>query len=160
MNCSTTGFPVLQYLSEFCSNSCPLTRWCCLTISSSAAPCFCLQSFSASESFSMSWLFASGGQSTVASASATVFPMIIHGWSPLGLTFFISLQSKGLSRVFSSTTIWQHQFFSTQLSLWSNPCIHTWQLENPKFCLYRPLLVKWCLCFLNMQSRFVIAFLQ
>ena len=132
MNCSTTGFPVLQYLSEFCSNSCPLTRWCCLTISSSAAPCFCLQSFSASESFSMSWLFASGGQSTVASASAaSVLPMSIRDWFSLGLIGLIFLQSKGLSRVFYSTPVQKYPFFGPQPSLWPNSHIRTWLLEKP-----------------------------
>ena len=78
---------------------------------------FCLQSFPASGSFSMSWLFASGGWSTGASASASVLPMDIQGWLPLGLTGWISLQSRGLSSIFSSTTIWKHQFFGTRLSL-------------------------------------------
>ena len=99
-----------------CSDSCPLSQWCCLTISSSVAPfSFCLQSFPASKSFPMSWLFISGGQSIAASAS--VLPMNIQGWFSLGLIGLISLQSTGLSRVFSSTTVWKHQFFGTQLSL-------------------------------------------
>ena len=80
----------------------------------------CLQSFPASGSFPVSHLFASGTQSIGASASASVLPMSIQSWFPSGLTGLISLQSKGLSRVFSSTTIWKHWFFSTQLSLWSN----------------------------------------
>ena len=115
-----------------CSNSCPLNRWCCLTISSSVAPfSSCLQSFPASGSFPMSGLFTSGDQSIGGSASASVLPMNIQGWFPLGWTGLISLQSKGLSRVFSSTTIWKHQFFSTQPSLWSNSHIRTWLLEKP-----------------------------
>ena len=92
-----------------------IESWCYLTISSSVAPfSFCLQSFPASGSFPMSWLFTSGGPSIGVSASASVLPMSIQGWFPSGLTDFISLQSKGLSRVVSSTTVWKHQFFGTQ----------------------------------------------
>ena len=95
-----------------CSNSCLLSHWCNLTISSSAAPfSFCLWSFSASGSFPMSWLFTSDGQSIGASASASVLSMNIQGWFPWELTGLISLLPKGLSRVFSSTTIQKHQFF-------------------------------------------------
>ena len=102
-----------------CSNSCPLSQWCHPTISSSVAPLSSYsQSFPASEPFPKNWLFASGGQSIRVSAS--VLPMNIQGWFPLGLTALISLQSKGLSRVFSSTTVQKHQFFSPQPSLWSN----------------------------------------
>ena len=115
-----------------CPNSRPLSWWRYLTISSSATSfSFCLQSFPASGSFPMSELFASGGQSIGASASASVLPMNVQGWSTLGLTGLISLQSKGLSRELSSTTVWKHQFFRAQLSLWSNSYIHTWPLENP-----------------------------
>ena len=85
-----------------------------------------LQSFPASGSFPMSWLFTSGGQSTGASASASVLPMNTQDWSPLGWTCLISLQSKGLSRVFYSTTVSKHQFFGAQPSLWFNSHIHTW----------------------------------
>ena len=103
-----------------CSDSCLLNQWCYLTISSSATPfSHCLQSFPIAGSFSMSWLSASGGQSIVASASTLVHPVNIQGWFPLGLTGLISLQSKGLSRVFFSTTIRKHQFFGVQPSLWS-----------------------------------------
>ena len=110
--------------SRVCSNSCPLSRWCYLTISSWATLfSFCLQSFPASGSFPMSWLFTSGGQST--GASASVLPMNIQGWLPLGLAGLISLLSKGLSRVFSNTTVWKHQFFIPQPSLWSNSHIRT-----------------------------------
>ena len=91
----------------------------------------CSQSFPASESFTMSWLFISGGQCIGASASALVPAMNIQGWFPLGLTGLISLQSKELSRVFSNTTVQKHQFFSAQLSLESNSHIHTWLLEKP-----------------------------
>ena len=90
-----------------------------------------LQSFPASESFLMSQLFTSGGQSIGASASASFLPMNIQGWFPLGLMGLISLLSKGLSRVFSSTTVWKHQFFSTQPSLWSNSHIQTQLQEKP-----------------------------
>ena len=116
------------------SNSCPSSRWCHSTISSSIVPfSFCLQSFPASGSFSMSQFFASGGQSTrvSASASASILPMKILDWFPIGLTGFICLQSKGLSRVFSNTTVQKHQFFGAQLSLWSNSHIQTWLLEKP-----------------------------
>ena len=100
-----------------------------LTISSSVIPfSSCLQSFPASGSFPMIWLFASGGQSTRPSASASVLPMNIQGWFPLGLISLIAVQSKGLSRVFSSTAVQKHQFFSTQPSLWSSSHICTWLL--------------------------------
>ena len=110
-----------------CSDSCPLCWQCHLTISSFS---FCFQSFPASKSLPMSWLFASGGQSIEASASALVLPMNIQGWFPLGLTGLI-LMSKGLSRVFSSTTIWKHQFLSVQSSLWCNSHNRTCLLEEP-----------------------------
>ena len=103
-----------------CSYSCPLRQWCHLTISSSVAPFSYPESFAASGSFPMSQLFASGSQSIGASASISVLLMNIQGWFPLGLTGLISLLSKGFSGVFSSTTIWKHQFFGAQPSLWSN----------------------------------------
>ena len=103
MDYSTPGLPVLLIV---CSNSCPLSQWCYLTIPSSASPFSSYsQSFLASGSFPMSWLFASCGQSIEASASASVLPMNIQGWFPLGLTGWISMQPKGLSRVFSNTTV-------------------------------------------------------
>ena len=115
-----------------CSNSCPLSQWRHPIISSSAALfSFCLQSCPATGSFPMSQFLASGGQSIGVLASASVFPMNIQDWFPLGLTGLTSLQSKGFSRVFSSTTIQKHQFFSAQSSLWSNSHIHTWLLEKP-----------------------------
>ena len=96
----------------------PLSQWCHPTISSSVVPfSFCSQSFPAPGSFQMSQLFTSGGQSIVVSASTSVLPMNIQDWSPLGWVSWISLQSKGLSRVFSNTTVQKHQFFGTQLSL-------------------------------------------
>ena len=104
-----------------CSNLCPLSQWCHPSVSSSVVPfSSCPQSFPASGSFPVSQFFASGGQSVGVSASVSVLPMNIQGWFPLGLTSLISLQCKGLSRVFSSTTVQKHQFFSTRLSLWSN----------------------------------------
>ena len=113
------------------SNSCPLSRWCQPTISPSVIPFSShLKSFPASGSFPLSQFFVSGDQSIGASALTSVLPMNIQDWFPLGWTGWISLQSKGLSRVFSNTTIQKHQIFSTQLSLKSNSHIHTWLLEN------------------------------
>ena len=102
-----------------CSNSRPLSRWCHPTISSVTSSS-CLQSFTASGSLPMSQLFPSGSQSIGSSASASVLPVNIQGWFPLGLTGLISLLSKGISRVFSGTIVWKHQFFGTQPSLWSS----------------------------------------
>ena len=114
------------------SNSCPLSRWCHPTVSSSVIPFSSrLQSFAASGSFQMSQLFASGGQSFGVSASTSVLPMNTQDWFPLGWTGWISLQSKGLSRVFSNTTVQKHQFFRAQLSLQFNSHISTWLLEKP-----------------------------
>ena len=108
----------------------PLSRWCHPIISSSVIPFSSHpQSFPASGSYQVSQLFPSGGQSIESSASASVLPMNIQGWFPLGWTGWISLQSKGLSRVFSSTTFQKHQFFDTQPSLWSNSHIRDWLLE-------------------------------
>ena len=113
-------------------NSCPLTQWCHPTISSSVVPfSSCSQFFPASGSFQMSQLFASGGQSIGVLASTSVPPMNTQGWSPLGWTGWISLQSKGLSRVFSNTTVQKYQFFGAQLSSQSKSHIHTWPLEKP-----------------------------
>ena len=112
-----------------CSNSYLLSQWCHPAISSSVVPFFsCPQSLPASESFPLSQLFTSGGRSIGPSASASVLPKNIQGWFPLGL---ISLLSKGLSRVLSNTTVWKHQFFGAQPSLWSNSHIHRWLLEKP-----------------------------
>ena len=114
------------------SNSYPLSRWCHTAISSSVIPfSFCPQSLPASESFPMSQLFSWGGQSTGVSALASFLPKNTQGWSPLEWTSWISLQAKGLSRVFSNTTVQKHQFFGTQLSSQSNSHIHTWPLEKP-----------------------------
>ena len=122
-----------------CQSSCPLNQWCYPTISSSATLfSFCLQSFLALGSFQMSQLFASGSHSIGASASPSVPVMNIQSWFPLGSTGLISLLFKGLSRVFSITTAWNHQFFGTQHSLWSNSQICTWLLEKPQLSLSRP----------------------
>ena len=104
MNCSMPGFPVLHHLLELAQTQCPLSWWCHPTTSSSVVPFFHLQSFPASGSFPVSQFFASGGLSIGVSALAPVLPMNTQGWSPLGWTGWISLQSKGLSRVFSSTS--------------------------------------------------------
>jgi len=113
---SAPGFPVHQQLLEL-SNSCPSSWWCYLASSSSVVPfSSCPQSFPASGSFQVSRFFTSGGQNIGVSASASVLLMNIWDWFPLGWTGLISLQSKGLSRVFLSTTIWKHQFFSAQFS--------------------------------------------
>jgi len=120
------------------SNSCPLNRWCHPTILSSVVPFSCLQSFPASGSFQMSQFFTSSGQSIGVSASASVLPMNIQDWFPLGQTSWISLQSKGLSRVFSNTTVQKHQFFGAQLTLWYNSHIYTW-LASPNPPVPSPL---------------------
>ena len=113
-------------------NSCASSRWCHPAVSSSVIPfSSCPQFLPASESFPTSQLFAWGGQSIGVSASASVLPKKSQGWSPLGWTGWISLQTKGLSRVFSSTTVRKHQFFSAQFSSQSNSHIHTWPLEKP-----------------------------
>ena len=114
------------------SNSCPSSQWCHPAVSSSVTPfSSCPQSLPASGSFPMSQLFSWSGQSIGVSASASVLPMNTQDWSPLGQTGWISLQSKGLSRVFSNTTVQKHRFFSPQLSSQSNFHIHTWPLEKP-----------------------------
>ena len=120
------SLPCPSLSPRVCSDSYPLSRWCHPTISSSVVPfSSCLQSFPASGSFPVSQLFPLGGQSIGASASALVLPVSIEGWYPLGSTGLISLLSKGLLRVFSSITIWQHQFLGAQPSLWSRSHIST-----------------------------------
>ena len=114
------------------SDSCPLSQWCHPTISCPVVPfSSCPQSLPASGCFPMSQLFTWGGQSIGVSVSASVLPMNTQDWYPLGWTGWITLQSKGLSRVFSNTTVQKHQFFSAQLSSQSNSHIHTWPLEKP-----------------------------
>ena len=130
VDCNTPAFPVLHYLLEFVKFM-PIEQSCQLTISSSVTLfSFCLRSFPASEYFPVSWLFTSGGQNIGASASASVLSMNIQGWFLLGFIGLISLQSNKLSRV-SSSTIWKHQLFGVQPSLWSNSHIQTWLLEKP-----------------------------
>ena len=124
--------PCLSLTPRVHPNSCASSRWCHPVISSSAVPFSSYpQSLPASGSFPMSQLFASGGQSIGVSALASVFPMNTQDWSPLGWTGWISLQPKGLSRVFSNTTVGKHQFFGAQLSSQTNSHIHTWPLEKP-----------------------------
>ena len=150
--------PCLALSPKDCSNSCPLSRWCHPAISSSVTPfSSCPQSFPASRTFPMSQLCTLGGQSIGASASASVLPMNIQDWFPLGLTGLISLLSKGLLKVFSSTTVQKHQFFTAQPSLWSHIC--TWILwENHSF-EYTELVGKVTSLLFNMLFRLVIAFL-
>ena len=140
-------------------NSCPFSRWCHPTISSSVVPfSSCPQSFPASGYFQMSQLFASGGQSIGVSASTSVLPMNTQDWSPLGWTVWISLQSKGLSRVFSNTTAQKHQFFGTQLSLHSNS--HPYTTTGKTIALTRQTFVGKVMSLLfNMLSGLVITFL-
>ena len=160
MDCSTPGFPVLHSSPWVCSDSFPLSWWSHPTISSLVAPySSCPQCSPASRSFPISWFFILGGQSIGASASASVLSMNIHVWFPLRLTGLISLLSKWLSRVFSSTTVWKHQFFGAQLSLWSSPHIPTWLLgKTIALTLWTFVSTVMSLLF-NMLSSFVIAFL-
>ena len=133
-------------LPEVCSDSCPFSWWCYLTILSFTTPfSFCLQSFPSLGSFSMSHLFKSGGQSI--GASASVLWMHIKGWFPLELTGLISLQSKGLSKVFSSSTIQKHWFFGIQPSLQSNSHIYLTTGKTTALTIWH-LSAKWCLSFL------------
>ena len=130
MECSMPGFPVLHHLLELAQTH---VRWVSDALQPShplSSPCSPAFSLSQHQSFLTSWLFSSGGQSIGASALASVLLMNIQDWFPLGLTGLISLQSKGLSRVFD-TTAKKHQFFGTQPSLWSNYHMHTWLLEKP-----------------------------
>ena len=127
-----TRVPCLSPTPRACSNSCPSSQWCHPTISFSVIPSSSyLHSFPASGPFPASQFFASGGQSFGVSASASVLSMNIQDWFPLRKTGWISLQSKGLSRVFFNITVQKHQFFNAQLSLGSNSDIHTWLLEKP-----------------------------
>ena len=134
--------PCLSLSPRVFSNSYPLSWWCHPTISSSATHFSCLQSSPASGSFHMSQFFASGDQRFGVSASASVLPVNIQDWFPIGLTGWISLQSKGLSRVFSNTTVEKHQFFNAQPSLWPSSHSHTWLLGKPWLWLDQPLLAK------------------
>ena len=147
------------------SNSCPLSRWCHPTILSSVNSFFSgLQSFPASGSFPMSQFFASGGQSIRVSASASVLPMHSQDWFPLGWTVWISLQSKGLPRVFSNTTVQKHQFFGAQLSI--KKADYKVQLSHPYVTTGKTIvLTRWTFfgkvmsLLFNMLSRLVTTFL-
>ena len=130
MDCSMPGLLSITN-SWSLLNLISIESGCHPTISSSVVPFSCLQSFPASGSFPMSQFFASGGQNIEVSASASVLSMNIQDWFPWGLTGWISLQSKGLSRVSSNTTVQKHQFFSAQPSSQSNSHIHTWPQEKP-----------------------------
>ena len=126
--------PCPSLSTRVCSNSCQLSRLCHPSISPSVILLsFCPQSFPESGTFPVSWLIESGGQRIGASALASVLPVNIQGWFSLELTGFIPSMSKGLSRVFSNTTVQKHQFFGTQVSLWFNSHIHTWLLKNHGF---------------------------
>ena len=141
-------------------NSCPLSWWCHLNISASVIPfSSCLHSFPISGSFPMSQLFTSGGQNIGVSASTSVLPMNTQNWSVLGWTGWTSLQSKGPSRVFSNTTVQNHHFFDTQLSLESNSHIHTWLLEKTIALTRWSFVDKVMSLLFNMLSRLVITFL-
>ena len=123
--------PCPSLFPRVCSSSYSLNQWCHPTFSFSVVPfSSCPQSFIASGPFPMGWLLASGSHSIGTSASALVLPMNIQSWFPLGLTGLIFLLSKGLSRIFSNTTVQKHQFCDAQASLWSNPHI-PWLLEKP-----------------------------
>ena len=132
MNCSTLGLPVHHRILEFTQTPVHRVSDAIPAISSSVIPfSSCPQSLPASKSFPMSQLFAWGGQSTGVSALASVLPKNTQGWSPSEWTGWISLQSKGLSRVFSNTTVQMHQYFGAQFSSQSNSSIYTWLLEKP-----------------------------
>ena len=154
MDCSTPGLPVNHQLPPGVhSNSCPLSQWCHPTISSSVTSFSSrLQSFPASGSFPVSQFFASGGQSIGVSASASVLPMNIQDWFPLGWTCWISLQSNGLSRVFSNTTVQKHQFLGAQLSVF--PLSHPYMTTGKTIALTRQTFVgKVMSLLLNTLSR-------
>ena len=133
-NSKNSRLPYSSLNTGACSDSCLFRQWCHPTVSSSATPFSSRpQSFPVSRFFPVSHLFASGGQSIGASALASVLPMNIQDWFFLGWTVWISLQSKGLSRVFSSTTVQKHQFLGPQSSLWSKSLIYRWLLEKYNF---------------------------
>ena len=150
MDCSSPGLPVHHQLPEFTQFS--SHQWCHPTISSPVVPFSCLQSFQESRSFPMSHFFTSGGQST--GVSASTLPMNIQDWFPLGWTGWISVQSKGLSRVFSNTTVQKHQLFSAQLSLYSYS--HPYITTGKTIALTRRTFVGRVMSLLfNMLSRFI-----
>ena len=159
MDCSTPGFLIHHQQPSAYSNSCPLIQWCHPNITSSViSSSSYFQSFPASGSFPVSQVFTSGSQSIGDSASASVLPMNIQDWFPLEWTGWISLQSKGLSRVFSNTTDHKHQFFSSQLSLVQ--LSHPYMATGKTIALTRWTLVGKVMSLLfNKLSRLVIAFL-
>ena len=141
------------------ANSCPSSQWCHPTISSSVIPfSSCPQSLPASGSFPTSQLFAWGGQSIRVSTSASVLPMNTQDWPPLGWTGWISLEYKGLSRVFSNTTVQKHQFFGSELSSQSNSHIHIWPLEKTLPLTRQTFVDKVMSLLFNILSRLVITF--
>ena len=145
MDCSTPDFPVHHHLQEFAQTH-------VLWVSDAIQPSHPLlfpspPTFKLSQHQGLFQSLESGGQRVRASASSSVPPMDIQDWFPFELTSLISLKSKGLSRVFSNTTVQKHQYFGAQPSLWSNSHIHTWLLEKPQLGIYEPLSAKWCLCF-------------
>ena len=157
MNPSTPGLPITSQTPRVYSNSCPSSQWCHSAISSSVVSfSSCPQSLQASGSFPMSQLLTWGGQSIVVSASASVLPMNTQDWSPSGWTGWISLQSKGLSRVFSNTTVQKHQFFGAQHSPTLTSIHDHWKnnsLDQMELCWQSNVLL------FNMLSRLVITFL-
>ena len=151
--------PCLSPSLRVCSNSCPLSWWCHPITSSSVIPfSSCLQSFPASGYFLMNRLFTSSGQDIGASAAAWV--QNVQNWFPLGLTGLISLQSKGLSRVFSNTTVWKHQLFGTQSSLWFNSYICRWTFVCKVMSLLFNMLSRFVTAFLPRSKCFLISWLQ
>ena len=157
MDCSTARLPCPSPTPGGYSNSCSSSWWCHPTILSSVVP-FCLQSCPASGSFPMSQLFSSGGQSIGASASASVLPVNIQDW--LGWTGWIFLLSKGLSRVFSNTTVQKHQFISTQLFFFIVKCSHPYMTTGKTTASTRWTFVGKVMSLLfNILSRLIIVFL-
>ena len=155
--------PAPGELMNSCSDSYPLNQWCHLTILSSVVPFFsCLQSFSASGSFPISQFFASGGQTRASAlASASILPMNIQEWFPLGLIGLLSFQSKGLSRVFSNTTVQKHQFCGPQPSLWYNSHMHTWlqkshSFDNLELCWQSNVSAFSIYCLCEVKDLFVV----
>ena len=157
MVCSLPGFPVLHYLPEFTQIHVhwvgdAICRILChpLLFLPSIFPCI--------RSFPVSQIFSSGGQSIGVSAPSSVLPMNIQDWFPSVLTSLISFLSKGLLRVFTTTSVQKHQFFSAQPFSWSNSHIRTWLLQKAQLWLYGPLSAKWRLCFFNTLSLLQLSF--
>ena len=147
-DCSTPGFPVLHYLPEFAQTRVHWVGDATQPFHHLSPPYPLSSIFPSIRVFSVSWLFASGGQCIKALDLASVLPVNIQSWFPLELIGLISFLSKGISRVFYSTTVWKHQLFSLLSSLWSNSHIHTWLLQRLQPWIYGPLSTEWYLCFL------------